>query len=468
MMRLWTIAANAFVETIRQPLYLIVLLVTFGMLALSVPLSEWAMDSNADYYSSSNRMLVDLGLSTLLTSGLFIAAFSASGVLSREIEDRTVLTVVSKPVPRPVILVGKFLGVAAAVTAAMYVTSLVFLMTVRHGTMPTAADTFDTVVISMFGVALLLTVLGAAFANYLFGWNFTGTTVLLSLVLMTLAMLVISVVGKGWVLVPFGRRINPQILLVLAQLWMASILLAALAVTVSTRLGQAATLAVCVGFFFLSMAVEGLFLRASEHNVFARLLAVALPNLTYFFTLDALTTGKAIPLHHVVLTAGYAGLYTAALLALGVALFQTREMDARESASGAPAMVNSLAWGLRVLAVVALVIGLATLGARPSELAGLVVPVAQVLGAVLLWLLAGYLGSGVRWAWYALMSLTLVQLVLSVLYLGFLRPALLTPEYRAAALALSVGLAFYVLVMSVRRSTREHFVARRHQPLPAA
>ena len=236
MQRIWTIAANSFVETVRQPIYFILLLVTFGILAMNIPLAGYTMET--DIQESDNRMMVDLGLSTLVMSGLFIAAFAASGVMAREIEERTVLTVVSKPVNRPSIVLGKFLGVLAASTVAYYLGTLVFLMTVRHGTMPTASDKPDMVVL-VFGLSGLgLSLLGAMFCNYFFGWQFSGTAVAFMLVLLTAAMGLIGLLGKDWTVIPFGRGIAPQILVVVLLLWLAVMLIAALALAASTRLGS--------------------------------------------------------------------------------------------------------------------------------------------------------------------------------------------------------------------------------------
>ena len=119
MMRLFAIARNAFVETVRQPIYTVLVLVTFGLLVAELPLSHWSMGRGAAEYRQTDQLnMIVWGLSTLLGAGLLIASFSAASVLSREIEEKTILTVLSKPVPRPMVVVGKYLGVAAALTAA--------------------------------------------------------------------------------------------------------------------------------------------------------------------------------------------------------------------------------------------------------------------------------------------------------------------------------------------------------------
>ena len=136
MIKFLSICQNTFVQTIRQPIFGVLLLVTFLILVMAVPLTNWAMST--DYHTSNQKMLESLGLSTLLVMGLLAAAFSAPGVLSREIEDRTALTVISKPVARATFVLAKFFGVAAAILLFYYISALAYLMTLRHGVMPAA------------------------------------------------------------------------------------------------------------------------------------------------------------------------------------------------------------------------------------------------------------------------------------------------------------------------------------------
>src|SRR3972149_4451287 len=119
MLRFWSICRNSFVQTIRQPIFSVLILVTCAVLVVDLPLSGWTMGIGATSYEKTDQILMEnLGLSTLLVSGLLVAAFSAASVLTREIEDNTALTVISKPVPRPVFVLGRFAGVTAAVAGA--------------------------------------------------------------------------------------------------------------------------------------------------------------------------------------------------------------------------------------------------------------------------------------------------------------------------------------------------------------
>jgi len=160
--RFYAVALNTFVETIRQPIYGVILLATTILMILNVSLAAFTLDDD-------DKLLLDLGLSTLLLSGLFLSAFSAAGVLSREIENKTVLTVISKPVGRPIFILGKFAGLVAALAVAFYLSTLVFVLSIRHGVMDYSSDPWDAPVLALGFGSLGIAVIAGAFCNYSMG-----------------------------------------------------------------------------------------------------------------------------------------------------------------------------------------------------------------------------------------------------------------------------------------------------------
>jgi hypothetical protein len=191
MNQLVAIIKNTCLQTMRQPIYGLIVLVTLAGLAMLPSLTGWSLDDD-------NKMLRDMGLSTLLMQGLFLAAFAAASVLDVEIEEKTVLTAAAKPVGRATFVVGKFLGVLAAIAAAHYLASIAFLMAMRHGVMQSAADTMDTVVLLMGPGLILLAAIAAIALNYLYDRRFLPTLVMLALPCMTLGGLVLLFVNKEW------------------------------------------------------------------------------------------------------------------------------------------------------------------------------------------------------------------------------------------------------------------------------
>jgi hypothetical protein len=191
MNQLIAIAKNTFLQTIRQPVYGIIVLVTLGGLAMAPSITGWTLDDD-------NKMLRDIGLSTLLIQGLFLSCFAACSVLDAEIEDKTVLTVASKPVSRWRFIFGKYLGVLGALTAAHYLAGIAFFMTLRHGVLQTARDTSDPTVLILGPGMMLLVLIIAGVMNYLYERRFLPTVFVLAIPLMTLSTTILLVIDRDW------------------------------------------------------------------------------------------------------------------------------------------------------------------------------------------------------------------------------------------------------------------------------
>jgi ABC-type transport system involved in multi-copper enzyme maturation permease subunit len=101
--RIWTIAKNAFREAVRDRilynLILFVLLITLS----AIFLGEMTAGQEA-------RVIVDLGLSSVLVFGTFISIFVGVSLVWKEIEKRTIYSIFSKPVGRSEFIIGKYLG----------------------------------------------------------------------------------------------------------------------------------------------------------------------------------------------------------------------------------------------------------------------------------------------------------------------------------------------------------------------
>ncbi len=265
--QLLSIARNTFVESIRQPVFVVLVITGLLLLALSPSLAAYTL-------SDDNKLLVDLGLSTVFMLCLLLAAFTATSVLSEEVENRTVLTVVSKPVARPTFVIGKYLGVAGAIALAFYILTLAFLFASRHGVLMTVRDLRDWPVIIFGSLAVGIALLVAVTTNFLYRWVFSSTFTGTLGVTATVAALLAFSFSKQWELqlpwtdfVADGAHLG-QIAVGLVLVFEAVLLLTAVAITASTRLGQIMTLLVCIGVFVIGLinnsfsAVRG---QASAH-----------------------------------------------------------------------------------------------------------------------------------------------------------------------------------------------------------
>lgn len=248
--QLLTIARNTFLESVRQPIYFI-LIALAGLLQLFTTLSAaFSMGlTESGEVSGDNKLLLDISLATVFVCGMLLAAFLATAMLSREIENKTVLTVVSKPVGRPTVVLGKYLGVAAAIFIAV-VTMLMFLqMSLRHEVMSTAADEIDWPVVLFTVLAVGLALGIAVWCNFFYGWVFSQTATMLLCPFMVIAVVLVMLVSKKWEIQPIGTNFKPQIAMASASVLLAHLVLTAIATALSARLGQVMTIVICCAVF---------------------------------------------------------------------------------------------------------------------------------------------------------------------------------------------------------------------------
>lgn len=321
--KLLAITANTFAETIRQPIFGVLTWLAAGWLVLVPALSTFSLESGGD-----NKIMKDVAFSTMLLYGLIGAVFSASSVITREIESFTVLTVVSKPVSRPLFIVGKYLGVIAAIAVGHVLLCLVFFMTLQNGVMESTAHKFDQPVIVLSIVALAISLAAATFGNFNYGWHFSTALFSWVIPLGALATVATFLFDRQWHYQPtfLPDADSLQALYAVVLVFLAVLILAAFAVALSTRFSQIATLTLCCGIYLLGLLSDGCFAAHAQEGLQYRVLAAVLPNFQFFWLGDAITQELFIAFEHVLRVAAYAFVYAAAILALAVSLFQTREV----------------------------------------------------------------------------------------------------------------------------------------------
>ncbi len=120
MRQIRAIAVNTVRDAVRNKvLYILVFfsLVMIGTSALLATLS----------YVERERILQDVGLSAIRFFGAAIAIFMGVGLIHRELERRTIYTILSKPVTRTQFLAGKYLGLVATLWLQLAVMTLAFV-----------------------------------------------------------------------------------------------------------------------------------------------------------------------------------------------------------------------------------------------------------------------------------------------------------------------------------------------------
>ena len=288
------VALAAFREGVRQPLFWVIVIGALGLMTVAPFIPYFTFGEDV-------KMVRELGYDTIMLAAVVFAVVAASMLISEEIEGRTAVTVMSKPVSRRHFLLGKFVGI---LLAAMLMTGLVawyfqgmmlFKMWFDNEPLPDPAwlEAARTAVMPVVGAGASF-ILGAAL------WLQQGLAVL-----------------QGTV---FG-------------LCQAMVLLA-ISVALATRLPMVVNLVTCLLVFFLGHLTHVLVVVSSGRNTLvnfiARFFDNVLPGLEYFdygpvvvrdVALDP--RGFSIYLGSIV---AYAVLYSIIALLFDLILFEDRDL----------------------------------------------------------------------------------------------------------------------------------------------
>lgn len=164
--RLSAIALNTFREAVRdRVLYNLILFVL--LLVASAPLFGQIS------IGLERLILVNVGLSSISLFGVIIAIFVGIGLVSKEIEKKTLYTILSRPVRRWEFIVGKYFGLMMTLvvnTALMTVGFYIALLVTAHGLKRADASLLVAIyfIILQFVMIVALTLLFSSFSTPIF------------------------------------------------------------------------------------------------------------------------------------------------------------------------------------------------------------------------------------------------------------------------------------------------------------
>ncbi len=267
-----TIALATAKEAIRQPAFFVLAAISGFWLIASIFVAYFT-------FGEDIKMYKDTGLTTISFSCLLLALLTSSSTVAEEIDGKTAITLLSKPINRRQFIIGKFLGIELGVLAMFVFLGILFAMGVAY--------------------------------KYTYDLRESSGT---------------DAEGKQ-----FAQVL--QVLPGLALGFFEVTVLTAISVAISTRLPMLVNLVVCISVFFLGHLTPILVEvtkggRTNELVSFmAQLFGFILPSLEFFNAGPAISTGAVIPWVGYVLPAfGYCMLYSGAALLFAFLLFEDRDL----------------------------------------------------------------------------------------------------------------------------------------------
>jgi hypothetical protein len=268
--RVAAVASATTKEAIGQPVFAVVIVAGIVLLLafIVIPYNTFGEDV---------KMLKDSSLTLIKVLALLVVVWTASVAVAEEIEGRTAMTVLSKPLQRWQFILGKFVGLVLVATLVFLILGGTLLATTSLKVVYDARESSKTDPLWSECAAEAITVV-------------------------------------------------PGLVLSLLE----TILMAAVSLAVSTRLGMVPNLIVCFAIYTLGhlvpLIVQSSVGRFAIVRFVGQLFATILPVLDHFTIEAAVVGGVAVPWVYLGWAALYAGLYSAIALLVALVLFQDRDL----------------------------------------------------------------------------------------------------------------------------------------------
>ncbi|MDD5675243.1 MAG: ABC transporter permease subunit [Chitinivibrionales bacterium] len=158
MNALFQISLNTFRETIRNKILYAIFFFALLIILLSVFFGQWSVFARI-------QVMQDFGLAAMSLAGLMLSIFIGVGMLGREIADKTLYNLLSRPISRSVFIWGKFFGLLAALILNFILMALFFIVVLSIMEAPPAPILLKA--LALTGVEMAVMIAAALFFSTL-------------------------------------------------------------------------------------------------------------------------------------------------------------------------------------------------------------------------------------------------------------------------------------------------------------
>ncbi len=257
-------------EAVRQPVFLLMLFLSLVLITVNTFVPFFSMGDDL-------KMFKDCGLATILVSGLLLAVWTSSTSIADEIEGKTAMTLLSKPINRRQFILGKYIGILQAVSLLMLPVVAAFLGLIYYKVSYDAREASKDLPEVIERLKELVQILPG----------------------IILIFLVISV-------------------------------LTAVSTAISTRapmvVNMVSSFAIFVVGHLTAVLVKAGVVQLEFVSFMAQLISTVLPSLQAFDMQTAVATGRVVPPPYLLYAAAYGLLYSAAMILLAFILFEDRDL----------------------------------------------------------------------------------------------------------------------------------------------
>lgn len=320
----WALARMSALEGLRRP---VVLLLSLTGIVATVAAPMLLMF----VFGEEGQLARDSGLAAHLLFGVFVTAHAAAGALGRERRQGTLDGLLSKPVGRAGLLLAKFAGIATVVTVYSLgaIGATLAAERIAERFVETPAVTGYITDYRLGGLVLLALALACALAgwrNYRTRRAFAAGALTGSVAGVWLVLAAGGWLARGGGFQAFSPLLDLRLLPAGLLVTLALLVLGAVALTLSTRMGESAVTLGMAGVLLLGLIADYLATAPGVPVALRAFTVWCAPDLQHFWRADALLNGGRIEWSYVARAAHYAACYAGGILAIGVFLFRRGEI----------------------------------------------------------------------------------------------------------------------------------------------
>ena len=152
------IAVNAFRESLRDKILYNLVFFAGLLIGLSVLLADLTITEH-------HKMIADMGLAAINLIGVIIAIFIGISLVNKEIERRTIYTIMARPISRTFFILGKYCGLVLTLFVNVSIMLAVFLLTLWLYHVPIVPSLFQAVQL-IFVEILVVTAIALFFSTF--------------------------------------------------------------------------------------------------------------------------------------------------------------------------------------------------------------------------------------------------------------------------------------------------------------
>ena len=288
----------SFKYCLRQPLYFVVLVPSLILIGLFPLLTVFA-------FNEQIKMVFDSSMALVLTFSFLLAILLSDSLIYKEISSGNVMILLSKPVEKHVLLLGKLTGLVLSLSIYISICSIATFISCYI-----AVDQFN-LNFSVFYIYYLLIFIASGIGmlkNYLRRNSFIPLAVVMILLLLAFQF------GYLFIKNPDFFASNGFNFLVLIEAMFLIIpavyTMSAISIFISTRFGLMVNIMICFSMFFLGLISDYLFGEyVRDGSIFFSFIYALVPNWQFFWIVDAATSGLNISISYLLWCLVYSMFY---------------------------------------------------------------------------------------------------------------------------------------------------------------